>query len=79
MRITVMSVEAPRKFEALEPGQLWKTEDGYILICEHGKRLVAYKKLKSPSQRAAATNLIRPEALVNYLNTVRADLVMNGP
>lgn len=74
-----MSVEAPRNLEALEPGQLWKFEEGYILICEHGKRLVAYKKLRTPSQRAAATNLIRPEALANYLNSVRADLVLSNP
>jgi hypothetical protein len=72
-----MSVEAPRNLEALEPGQLWKFEEGFILICEHGKRLVAYKRLKSPSQRAAATNLICPEALANYLNTVRAELVLS--
>jgi hypothetical protein len=73
-----MSVEAKRALEALDPGQLWKIESGYILITDHGKRLVGYKKLRKPDQRAVATNLIRPEALVAYLTEVAAELIRPG-
>ena len=71
-----MTAEAKQALEALLPGQLWKTENSYILITDHGKRLVGYKKLHKPNQRAVATNLIRPEALVSYLNEVGAELVV---
>ena len=70
-----MSVQAQDEFQGLAAGQLWKTEHGYILITEEGKRLVSYKKLREPLQRAAVTNLIRPEALIAYLREVRAELV----
>jgi hypothetical protein len=59
---------------ALRAGQLWKTDNGCILITNHGERVVAYRKLKNPEQPAALTNLIRPEALVCYLNQVGAVL-----
>jgi hypothetical protein len=71
-----MTAEAKQALEALLPGQLWKTENSYILITDHGKRLVGYKKLNKPSQRGVATNLIRPEALVTYLSKVGAQLVV---
>ena len=70
-----MSAEANQGFDRFRPGQLWKTETGYILVTDQGRRLVSYKKLREPNQRAAATNLIRPEALVAYLNQVQAELV----
>ena len=59
---------------ALLPGQLWKTEDGCILITDRGDRVVSYRKLRHPEQRAALTNLIRPEALASYLSQVGATL-----
>jgi hypothetical protein len=71
-----MTAEAKQALEALLPGQLWKTDNCYILIIDHGKRLVGYKKMRKPSQRAVATNLIRPDALVTYLNEVGAELVV---
>ena len=71
-----MTAEAKQALEALLPGQLWKTENSYILITDHGRLLVGYKKLHKPSQRGVATNLIRPEALVSYLNQVGAELVV---
>jgi hypothetical protein len=58
----------------LSPGQLWKTDNGCILITNQGERLIAYRKLRSPEQPAALTNLIRPEAMVHYLNQVGAVL-----
>ena len=71
-----MTAEAKQALEALSPGQLWKSENSYILITDHGKRLVGYKKLRKPNQRGVATNLIRPEALVTYLSQVGAELVI---
>lgn len=59
---------------AVRPGQLWKTEDGCILITDQGDRVVGYKRLRHPNQRAALTNLIRPEALASYLSQVGARL-----
>ena len=58
----------------LRPGQLWKTDDGCILITHQGERVVGYRKLRNPQQRVALTNLIRPEALACYLNQVGAVL-----
>jgi hypothetical protein len=71
-----MTAEAKQALEALLPGQLWKTDNCYILITDHGKRLVGYKKLRRPNQRAVATNLIRPEAMATYLNEVGAELIV---
>jgi hypothetical protein len=59
---------------ALRAGQLWRTEDGCILITEQGEKIIGYRKLRDPQQRAALTNLIRPEALVCYLNQIGAVL-----
>ena len=70
-----MSVEAKQDLVGFAPGQLWKTETGYILITDQGRRLVSYKKLREPRQRAAVTNLIRPEALISYLADMQAELV----
>jgi hypothetical protein len=58
----------------LRPGQLWKTDNGCILITNQGERIIAYRKLKNPGQQAALTNLIRPEAMVHYLSQVGAVL-----
>ncbi|HZR20549.1 MAG TPA: hypothetical protein VFE51_24925 [Verrucomicrobiae bacterium] len=70
----MVSAEAKHAVVALSPGQIWKTDQGCILITSHGERVVAYKKLRNPDQRAAVTNLIRPEALVSYLCQVGAEL-----
>jgi hypothetical protein len=71
-----MTAEAKQALGELLPGQLWKTENCYILITDHGKRLVGYKKMQKPNQKAVATRLIRPEALVSYLSQVGAELVV---
>jgi hypothetical protein len=71
-----MTAETKQALEALLPGQLCKIENYYILITDHGKRLVGYKKLRKINQRAVATNSIRPEALVSYLNEVGAELMV---
>ena len=72
-----MLTEAPKEpLKVLEVGQLWKTDNGFILITDHGKRLVGYKKLRNPKQRGVATHLIRPDALVRHLDQVGAELIV---
>ena len=63
-----------RASTAFEPGQMWKTEDGYILITDHADRIVGYRKLRNPEQRTALTHLIRSEALACYLQKTEAVL-----
>jgi hypothetical protein len=56
-------------------GQLWKTDTGYIQICHIGKRLIDYKMIKQPGQRAARTQVTGIDALREYLKTQKAVLV----
>lgn len=74
-----IDAEARSTAVALSPGQLWRTDNGCILITDYGKRLVAYKKLRNPNQRTAVTNLIRSEALVSYLHQIGAELEESHP
>ncbi len=69
-----LSVNAEMGAKMFEAGQLWKTEDGYILITGHADRIVGYRKLRNPQQRVALTHLIRPEALACYLQKTDAVL-----
>jgi hypothetical protein len=61
--------------ENLEPGQLWRLENGYVFIVERGRRLVHYKMLREPTQRAAMTRLIGIEPLLKYLAHSDAELM----
>ena len=67
----------PRK-PALQPlakGQLWKTEEVYILIVELGKTLIQYKMLKQEGQKAVRTQMTGIATLQAYLKTNAARLV----
>ena len=44
-----------KPFPQLEQGQLWKTNGGYVQIWHIGKRLIDYKMMKQPGQRAVRT------------------------
>lgn len=59
----------------LEAGQLWRLEHGYVYIVELGKRLIHYKMLRHPDQRAAVTRIIGIEALLRYLDNSEATLM----
>lgn len=59
----------------LRAGQLWQIEHGYVHIVEVGKRLVHYKTLRQPNQRASVTRLIGIEALLKYLTCCEGRLV----
>jgi hypothetical protein len=70
-----MEVEQQNRLHRLEAGQLWKLEHGYLYIVELGKRLIHYRMLQHPEQRAALTRIIGIEALLNYLSQSEAELV----
>ena len=63
---------------ALASGQLWKLDHAYIQIVELGKRLIHYKLMRQPGQRAVLTRMIGIEALAVYLRTNEATLVSQG-
>lgn len=69
-----MQVEEKNRLHELEAGQLWEVEHGYLHIVERGKRLIHYKMLRKPNQRAAVTHMIGIEALLNYLRQSDARL-----
>jgi hypothetical protein len=58
-----------------EAGQLWKLDEGYLQVTDLGKKLIYYKILRQPTQKAALTRLIRIEALANFLKQNEAQLV----
>jgi hypothetical protein len=62
----------------LEEGQLWKLEHGYVWIEELGEHHIRYKMLRNADFRAAITQLIREEALLNFLRQTEAVLVRGG-
>ena len=70
-----METETIERGHKLEPGQLWKLEHGYLYIVEVGKRLVHYKTLRAPAQRATVTRLIGIGALLRYLMQTDGELV----
>ncbi len=74
----LMRIEEACRPPRLEAGQLWKLEHGYIYIVELGKRLILYKMLRQPEQRAALTQMIRIEALMNFFVQNEAELVADG-
>jgi hypothetical protein len=70
-----MQLGASTRLRGLQAGQLWKIEHGYVYIVELGKRLIQFKMLKYPNQRAVVTRLIGVEAFLNYLSQSEAELV----
>jgi hypothetical protein len=70
-----MQTEVNERTNALAPGQLWKLEHGYLHIVDLGKRLIYYRMLRTPSQRAAITQMIAVEALLRFLRQNEAELV----
>lgn len=75
--LVIMDTADNNRLHFLREGQLWKVEHGYVYIVELGKRLIHYKMLRHPSARAAVTQMIRIEALLNYLKKSEAKLMGN--
>src|SRR3974390_861009 len=57
-------------------GQLWKVDESYLQIVDLGKRLIHYKLMKKPDQKAVITRMIGIEALAVYLRSNEATLVV---
>jgi len=68
-----------RPFPPLAEGQLWKTDTGYIQIWHIGMRLIAYKMMIEPDQRAVRAQGTGIETLAKYLRTQKAVLVNASP
>ena len=64
---------------ALEEGQLWKTETGYIQIWHIGKRLIDYKMMKQPGKKAVRTQATSIDTLNEYLKSHKAVLASAAP
>ena len=60
---------------SLATGQLWQINGAYIYIVELGKRLISYKMMRQPKQRAVRTQMAGIDALETYLLDNGAKLV----
>jgi hypothetical protein len=63
----------------LAKGQLRKTDTGCIQIWHIGKRLIDYKMMKQPGQKAVRTQATVIETLAEYLKNQKAILVSDPP
>jgi hypothetical protein len=70
-----MKEDLAKPSPGLAKGQLWKTDTAYIQIVELGKRLIHYKLLRQPGQKAVLTRMIGIDALAVYLRASEAALV----
>ncbi len=70
-----MKIKSKQPPQPLAKGQLWQINEGYMQIVELGKRLVHYKVLKQPGQRAVRTRMSGIAAFEAYLNEHAAKLV----
>jgi hypothetical protein len=70
-----MKTKHAKTLKPLEKGQMWKVEHGYIYIVELGKRLIHYKMLREPKQKAVLTRMIGFDALAKFLTQSEAELV----
>jgi hypothetical protein len=70
-----MKLPEKKGLQPLEVGQMWKLEHGYLYIAELGKRLIHYKLLRQPNQRAVATRLIGIGELMTFLKRNEAELL----
>lgn len=59
----------------LEPGQLWKTDQGYVEIVQLGKTLAHYRRTLKPRQRGAALLLAPMKAVVEMISRTEGHLM----
>ncbi len=69
-----MQTELRKALRDLDKGQLWKCAQGYLYIVEIGRRLIHYKLLKYPTQRAVLTRMSGSEAIQAYLRANNGEL-----
>jgi hypothetical protein len=77
IQLTMMKSNKP--LPSLEKGQFWKTDSGYIQICDIGKRLIDYKMMKQPGIKAVRTHATAIDTLMEYLKTQKAVLAKASP
>jgi hypothetical protein len=73
-----MQLQAHNGLQNLEQGQLWECAQGYVYIAEMGKRLLHYKLLKHPEQKAVITRMTGLESMQDYLKANDARLLKPG-
>jgi len=59
----------------LTEGQLWKTDKAYIQVWHIGKRLIDYKMMREPGQKAVRTQATGIDTLKTYLKDHAAVLM----
>ena len=60
---------------ALAKGQLWKTERGFVAIDHVGKRLIDYRLMKVPAQRAVRSQMATPDNVAEFLQANAGQLI----
>jgi hypothetical protein len=70
-----MHADEQNRLQKLAAGQLWRVEPGYLYIVERGDRIIRYKMVTAPSSRAAITQMVRIEAMLNFLKQSEAELI----
>ena len=74
-----MRLAEPKRPQGLSKGQLWKLREGYVYIADLGKRLIHYKLLKQPAQKAVLTRMAGVGELEAFLQKHEAELVTAVP
>jgi hypothetical protein len=59
----------------LKPGQLWKTNQGYVEIVQLGKTLAHYRRTVKPHQRGAAKLFASMKAVTEMLEEAEGKLM----
>jgi len=54
---------------------MWKTERGFVAIGHVGKRLIDYRLLKEPGQRAVRSQMATPDNLALFLHANAGHLI----
>jgi hypothetical protein len=70
-----MKKQARNSSPVLTKGQFWKTDNGYIQIWDIGKKLIDYKMMREPGQKAVRTQATGIDTLRMYLKDNAAVLV----
>ena len=73
-----MKLAEPKRPQGLRKGQLWKLREGYVYIADLGKRLIHYKLLKQPAQKAVMVRMAGVGELEAFLQEHEAELVVVG-
>lgn len=73
-----MAQKAKRSKILLDPGQIWRTDKGYIEIVQLGKTLAHYRRSLTPGQKGLPVLLTSMESMTELLEKGQAQLVERG-